>query len=126
MTSGILKKALREVEKSSHHQFKVAAIIFKGKSILSSGVNGIRSCSKLNKRFQEWENSLHAEQSCIINARRCLKGASMLVVRVNKKGDLRMAKPCGMCAGFISAVGIKEVYYTTSTGEIAYERISMN
>ena len=126
MTSGILKKALQEVEKSNHHQFKVAAIIFKGSRILSCGVNGIRSCSKLNKKFQEWENSLHAEQACIINARRDLKGTSMLVIRVNKQGEFRMAKPCGMCAGFLSSVGIKEVYYTTSTGEIAYERVHMN
>lgn len=126
MTSGILKQALQEVERSSHEQFKISAVIFKGPRILSSGVNGIRSCSKINKKFQEYENSLHAEQSCILNARRDLKGTSMLVLRVNKHGEFRMAKPCEMCRGFIEAVGIKEIYYTTSTGEIAYERVGMN
>lgn len=126
MTSGIFKKAVQVAEKSDFDQFKVGAVIFRGSKILSAESNAIRSCSKLNKKFQKWENSLHAEQHSIIKARRDLKGASMLVVRVNKNGGIGMARPCDMCWGFMEAVGIKEVYYTTSTGEIARERISMN
>lgn len=126
MTSGILKRAIQETEKSEVKQFKIAAVIFKGPKILSIGTNAIRSCSKLNKKFIRWENSLHAEQASIINARRNLKGTSMLVVRTNKHGKLGMARPCDLCMSFICAVGIKDVYYTTEDGTIAYERVSLN
>lgn len=126
MTSGILKMAISEAEKSTFKQFRVAAVIFSGPRILSTGTNAIRSHSKINKKFQEYLGSIHAEQASILAAKRNLKGTSMLIVRINKNGVLGMAKPCDMCRGFIETVGIKEIYYSTSNGEIAYERISMN
>lgn len=122
MSIGVLKAGLAEVEKSGCYPFKVAAVIFKGSRILSTGHNDIRSCSKVQDRYKNWRESLHAEQDCIRKASRNLKGTTMLVLRRNPSGSLQLARPCEMCWGWIRDCGIKGVYYTNSDGGITYER----
>jgi hypothetical protein len=40
----------------------------------------------------------------------------MLVVRLNAKGELRLARPCKRCSEFIQHVGIKKVIYSVWGG----------
>lgn len=63
--------------------------------------------------------SMHAELRAILNLDRTLtEGASLLVVRINRKGELRMSKPCSMCKCSTAFVGIKKIYYSTNEGDI--------
>jgi deoxycytidylate deaminase len=110
----VLKLAMECAAKSDYYQ-KVGAVIFNKKSILSSGRNNPhRSIKSLHPRFMKWSDSIHAEVDAIIKARRDLKGLSLLVVRINNNGELRLAKPCKHCLKYIQYVGIKTVYYSTS------------
>jgi deoxycytidylate deaminase len=117
VNKSILKLAIEEAEKSTHH-FRVGAVVFKGKRIFSSGRNEIRSCSKMPDRFMKWNNSLHAEQKAILNARRDLNGYDMLVIRIGKSGSLLLAKPCEVCMRTIEYVGINNIFFSNNEGEI--------
>lgn len=120
---GIYTKAVIEATKSTS-LYRVGAIIFKGKRIISVGHNySMRSASKLHPNKQKYPGSIHAEMSAILKARRSLKGYSILVIRLSKNDEIRLAKPCKWCMNYLKAVGINKLYYSTNTGEIYHEKI---
>lgn len=120
--SNIIKKAINEANKSTYNP-KIGAVVFKGKRIYGSGYNDIRS-SSISRKYKKWEESLHAEQSALLNLDwNKLKGASILVYRMNKVGQVGMAKPCSMCRKLIEYIGIKNIYYTNQNGEIVLEKV---
>ena len=118
--SGIVKKAIREAEKSSMPIFRIGAVIFDGKRVISSGHNRKGMCAKIHPKYQNSRDSVHAEQNAIIKVKNWnkLSGMSIIVVRLNKSGKMSMGYPCEMCINMIHHVGIKEVYYSTYDGEI--------
>lgn len=122
LTSGILKIAIQEAEKSNHYP-RIGAVIFKGKKIYGSGHNEIRS-SSLCMKHRKWKESLHAEQAALLNLEwSTLKGTSILVCRVSKFGKLGMCRPCPMCYKLLKYIGIRNIYYSNEEGEIILEKI---
>lgn len=110
-----------EAEKSTH-QHRMGCVIFHKNRIISTGYNyPQRSVKHLRRKFFRWYGSVHAEIDAIIKARTDLTRASMLVVRINRKGDLKLAKPCSHCSAYIDHVGIRKVYYSTNEGKIENE-----
>lgn len=103
-----------EEAKKSEFRIQVGCVIYDKKKILSLGHNEMRNFRKLHPKFQSWVGSVHAEIAAIINARKDLRGSSLLVVRVNSKNQLRLSKPCENCQKYIDYVGIKKVYYSIS------------
>lgn len=124
MKVGVLRMALQETLNSTHYLYKMGAVVFKGSRIFASGHNCFRSSSIPNK-YKKFPHTLHAEQSAIyaINNWNEIRGASILVVRVNKSGNLSKSFPCKYCLKTIKHVGIKNIYYTNRLGEIVKERI---
>lgn len=123
LSIGIINKAIEESEKSNYH-IKMGCVIFKGNRIISYAHNGLRYCSGIHTRFRKWENSLHAEQAAALKAGNWnnLKGCSILVLKVSKTEKLLSnAKPCKFCEATLRMLGIKNVYYSNSKGEIVYE-----
>lgn len=120
LTSGIIKKSVKQAEKSNMYPFKVGSVIFKGNRILSYGYNKKGFCGKIHPKYRNPYDSIHAEQAAIINAKdwEKLKGSSILVVRLCRSGVLSMSYPCEMCMEMIKYVGIKEIYYTNHNSEI--------
>lgn len=113
-----IKTAISEAEKSSHRQ-RLGAVIFKGKVEISKGYNhSERSVRSFNRKFIRWPFSIHAELAAICSARTDLKGCSILVVRLNRKGELRYAKPCAHCLAYINFVLLRHVYFSTSEGKV--------
>jgi deoxycytidylate deaminase len=112
MNSSILKLARTEASKSTHH-FRVGAVIFKKKIIISSGHNyKSKSVKHHHPIFRKRKNSVHAEVDAIIRAKVNLKGCSLLVVRLSAYDKLALSKPCAHCMTYIEHVGIKNVYYS--------------
>jgi deoxycytidylate deaminase len=108
----LIKLAKNEAEKSEH-KFRVGAVIFDGKRIISRGHNHANAwSSKLHPRFKKWNTSIHAEAMAILNARRRLKGKSIVVVRINRNGDYMLALPCEHCMSYLQYVGIKNIMYS--------------
>lgn len=117
---GVIKRAIQEAEKSTY-KVKIGAVIFKGSRIISSGHNKISS-STIKNKYRVWKNSVHAEQDALNNSKvswKDLKGCSILIIKVSKAlGLLSNAHPCSMCGDLINHVGLKNIYYSTSNGEI--------
>lgn len=122
MTDGVIKLAFQEADLSTG-RYKLGAVVFKNKRILSSGCNQVRHKNNLHPKYLNWEGSICAEKMAILSAKRPLKGASILVVRKTPGGKVGLARPCKTCVEYLRYVGITNVYYTTNDGEIVYERI---
>jgi tRNA(Arg) A34 adenosine deaminase TadA len=116
-----IELAIREAKKSTYKTgnnipVQVGAVVFNKKRYISSGHNyGCRSLSKShNPIYRKFSHSVHAEIDAIIRAHTNLSGASILVIRLNRKGELRLAKPCEHCMAYIEHVGIRNIFYSTS------------
>lgn len=57
---------------------------------------------------------LHAEIAAIIKSKG--RGWSMYIVRVTKNGNWANSRPCPVCQLAIREAGIRNVWYTTTTG----------
>jgi len=119
----MIKKAMDEAKKSNN-RFRMGAIIFDKKNVISVGHNcSFRSIKHFYPNFQKRKYSIHAEVDAIIKARTDVKGYSLLVVRLNAKNELTLSKPCEHCMMYIEYVGVKNVFYSNKEGEI--ERIKL-
>jgi len=113
LNSTIVKLAIEEAKQSTHPLFKLGCVIFKKKIIISTGRNyNLKSRKSLHPKFTRWKNSVHAEVDAIINAKTDLKNCCLFVVRINKKNNFLLAKPCQQCQQYIKHVGIKKIYYS--------------
>jgi deoxycytidylate deaminase len=107
----------KEEALKSDYKMKLGCVIFDKNKIISKGHNyKQRSVKSLTKKFLHWEYSIHAEVDAIIKAKTDLKGMSLLVIRINNKGELMYAKPCKHCSMYIEHVGIKKVMYSIKGG----------
>lgn len=105
--------------KESTCEHQLAAILYKGGSVIRVVSNCAKTIAYRKKYFQHGEPSRHAELNAIhLIPRDVISGCSMFVVRVNKKNELRSAKPCEACAWSLFHAGIKKVYYSSYSGEI--------
>lgn len=113
----LTKIAINEARKSPHRQ-RIGAVIFDKNGIVSSGYNQVRSARSLTKKFIRWPHSIHAEIDAIIKAKVSLKNKNIIVIRLNKQGIFRLAKPCQHCQLYIEHVGITGILYSTNEGAI--------
>jgi len=121
-----IKEALKSTYKNGiGNMVRVGAVVFNKKQVISSGHNyGNRSLSRShNRKFRKFLNSIHAEVDAIIRARTNLKGASIVVVRIDRSNNLRLSKPCEYCEAYIRHVGIRNVFYSTNSGKIVKRRV---
>ena len=117
--SSVIKLAILEAQASTHRH-KIGAVIFDKKYIISSGHNHAqRSVRSITTRFLKWENSIHAEVMAIIKARKDLKGASILILRLSVKTKYGLAAPCKDCFKYLQYVGIRAVFYTVSSDDFS-------
>jgi deoxycytidylate deaminase len=81
--------------------------VYKGRRLIASGFN---DSSKTHPRGCGHNNSHHAEFSAILRAKRVrsnLRGCSIFVVRINRRGEIRFSKPCSDCWAHIENEGLK-------------------
>ena len=123
ITSGIIKRCLEECEKSTY-RFRIGAVIFSSKRIISSGHNEIRSVRYINNRYKTYLNTLHAEQAALLHLDwNKLKNASICIIRTTQNGTLGNAYPCPMCMGLIQHVRIKTIWYSDADGNIVSTKV---
>lgn len=109
--NGFVDLAVKEALKSTYKQ-KLGVVIFSKKKLLSLGHNyPQKSVKHLLPRFKKYD-SIHAEVDAIIKAKTDLKGASLLIVRINRLNQFRLSRPCITCMKYIEYVGIKRVIYS--------------
>jgi deoxycytidylate deaminase len=114
--------AIAEATRSEHNVKHGAVLVKKGK-IIQSGRNqycGMERIRHFNSRI--W--SIHAEMNILAGLpRNMTRGADIMVVRVNSRGDIVNSKPCHICMSMIKNAGCRKVFYSTDMGEISSEKV---
>ena len=103
---------------STASNFKLGAVIARGKKILGTGFNDpYKTHPRSNTPYQ----FIHAELSAILSAKTDLTGASIYVYRRGYKGRPLLSKPCEHCMELLAREGIKTVFYTTDGGYAKFD-----
>lgn len=125
MNKSIIKKCIEEAE-LSNMKFKIGAVIFKGSRILSTGHNEIRGNSIIHPKYKNLDCSIHAEQSAVLNIKdwTSISGASILIIRITKKGNFSLAYPCPMCQNMLKFLKLKKCFYSNRSGEIKLIKVN--
>ena len=94
-------------ELQAHH----AAVLAKGRKVISIGVNQRKTHTKSNSKF----GFIHAELDCVLGVDEdTLKDATLYVVRVgywNRK-EIMYSRPCCYCRTMLIRSGVRKVVYT--------------
>lgn len=97
--------ALRVARRSNHLHHHHAAVVERGGAYVAMEAN------------RNWR---HAEVAALRKLwPRERRGVRLWSLRFNSNGKLLNAKPCEACQAFLRAAGVKSVFYSTTTGEIA-------
>jgi len=120
-TNSFLKTAKSMAVQSSYGKIRHGAVLVKGGSIISASFNKDKF-SAFGNRFRKQglgPATHHAELGCVLGVDRSKTvGSTVYVVRINKKGEYRLSKPCLMCHEILKFCGIKKVVYTKNENEI--------
>ncbi len=113
-------KAVYLASKSPFRHKIGAVIINKKGKVIATGTNIRKTHPQqylyAKKTGNEKRIYLHAEISALVKCRQ--KPHSIYVIRVNNKGELRLAKPCDSCMLALEHANISNIYYSNNNGEI--------
>lgn len=111
----------------SDQKYNHFAFMFERNKLISIGQNNMKETSAKAlyfgnlfnvKSFQEF-SYIHAEIDCISKlwGKRYLSGREkIVVVRLNKHGELLNSKPCSSCSSVLSSIGMNKVWFSTPEG----------
>lgn len=112
----------RSAALANGHDFHLAAILKRNKSVIRIGTNSSRTNPNFRRvhRNGAIDYHLHAEMDVLRFYR---PGDKITVLRFSAKGELTMAKPCRWCQKFLREAGVKRVSYSNWKGEIETLRL---
>ena len=103
----------------SEHKTRHGSVVYKQGKIIQSGRNQYCAMQRL-KHFKTnpiW--SIHAEMNVIAGLPKGItKGATIVIVKVNRDGRLSNSKPCSICTALIRRSGINKIIYTSGPDSI--------
>jgi tRNA(Arg) A34 adenosine deaminase TadA len=101
----------------SKARWRLGAVLVKGTTIVvAKGYNQIKT-HPLLATVTPYPH-LHAETSCLFRyGLDNTEGLDLYVVRIGKRNDIRLAKPCETCMYFIRKARLNRVYYSISNSE---------
>lgn len=102
-----LSAMIKLAQKSPYRNWRHAAIVFRGGAVVSMATN---------------THNLHAEIRAL-NKVKYKHNLSLLSIRVNKNGELRLAYPCTNCMSYLQEHNVQILLYSTENGEIKRERV---
>jgi len=110
-----------EIAKSSPSKKQVGAILLNRNKVVATATNIETKTHPLQARFAERVGLhekifLHAEIAALVKCRE--ECDTIVVARLggHNHDELRMAKPCPVCALALKEAGIDKVHYTTNEG----------
>jgi deoxycytidylate deaminase len=111
-------RSLKSVPNARNRHF---SFILLRNRILSVGWNdGHKTHPKAKELGYRFDN-IHSELAVILNftySLELLRRCSLVNIRVNRLGQLRMAMPCKQCLPWILSLNIGDIWYTDHTGQI--------
>lgn len=106
-----LKEAEKHALKSSVQPYKVGAVIYRGKKVISAGRNKWKT-HPWQAKFNTRSVSLHAEVDAILTAMRAdhdLSGCTIAVSRIRHDKNIGASYPCYECMKALSHVGVYKI-----------------
>ena len=100
----MLRRALREAQKSPHPHFKHGTLIFRGGALIATGYNHDDRHSEEVALGKLWPG--YARGSTVVN------------IRIKPSGRVGMARPCPRCLKILLDNRIKRCYYTNAEGKL--------
>jgi deoxycytidylate deaminase len=107
--------------KSSYSRLTMMAFLFKGKSLISQGINSDKTDpiqNKFRKQIINNDNYIdkrHAEVDClksfIEDKEIDFKSLTLFVLSKKANGEYRNSKPCPICRKMIESLGVGEICY---------------
>ena len=111
-----------ELAESANGRAKVGCVALSGNDVTAEVTNLMKShpiqAKYAKKAGFPHKISLHAELRALISSERPV--TALIVARVDKKGNLKLAKPCGLCQLAIEDHGVEEVWYSTEDGFVEF------
>jgi len=122
MKANILVEVLKEARRtlSRHSQYKYYphfSFLCQDGKIISSGRNSGHEPPKhlgYHKRINDSKPKTHSEFAAYKRGRKRLipnKKFSCINIRLNKKGETKISKPCSCCFNFLKIMGCAEFFY---------------
>lgn len=105
-----LDQAMRVAETSTCRK-RHGAVVVRGGSVLSVGVNRYRTDKDYNF-IPPGDISYHAEEAALRALGGSAKGGTIYVARLSAGSKPAMSKPCDNCMKLIKDAGIKKIVYT--------------
>lgn len=124
MNSALLDQTLRFCRRNllRHPQYDHfihwSFLVFRNE-VLAHGVNRKHEPHKnlgYHAKVVGWPPKWHSELDAISRCWRMRNGIEVVNVRLNKRGETRMACPCRPCVGILRLFKVKKVLFTTDVG----------
>ena len=119
----LLDRAMIVAHTSEHQKWKLGAVLMRGSSIIAASPNIVRNPPFIT---QGPGASFHAEDRCLrrtfYQADRA-EGATIIVARVSKNGEQRLARPCISCYTKLIEAGVSRIIYTLDNYGHGVEKI---
>lgn len=108
----IIYELINKAKKSDVSNKHAAGLIIKNK-VIYYGVN----------RYIRKYNTIHAELNIFERLKKNIKrkGTDIIVIRVDKNGELKNSRPCNHCIHSLRKLGIRKVFYSNEHGYIVCE-----
>ena len=107
----------KPVGKNKHFSY-----LLQRSNILSIGFNNCTQTHPLIKKYSKHEEIIyvHSELDAIRRFPRSpsiLSKCTLVNVRLNKKGEILLSRPCKICRHIVQSFGIRKVIWTNNKGE---------
>jgi pyrimidine deaminase RibD-like protein len=100
---------LKAVKTARHGIYKHAAVVIRGGSIISIGVNHDQVHAEVAALKKLWPSER--------------RGTKIVTLRLRKSGGLGIAKPCPACEQYMRDNGVKAVTYSDVDGNMQRMRL---
>jgi len=109
--------------KHSEAKFRHAAICLDKRGQIVSHATNSRKTHPMQAEYakrtgKEQKVSLHAEIAALIRAREDIE--TVVVARINKRGELRNSRPCPICKLALEEANVQDIWFSTDKG---FERL---
>lgn len=114
-----IKKAHEIVCKSDAKDFRHVSMIFYKQKLVSYGFNSCKKTHPLSLKAGNKFAKIHSELHAITRFPykvSTLKYATMISVRISKRGFLRLSKPCIACQKLLKEFNIRRCYFSLQNG----------
>lgn len=110
------------IYQSNNEKYKLGAVLVKGGSVISTGVN--RKSARPFFVRNNGKESLHAEIDCLYWIdKKVSNGCVIYISGRSVAGNYIRTRPCTSCIDIIIKMGVRKIYYHETTGEVICERV---